>query len=115
MYYLCISLFSAERDGRMKQEANPAYTCTSIQEMLSLFLSCCSYATASNVTSAYSPCNVTSPFPQIFSEFVGLDGSVSAEKRPETLGKSVYENGILQGFQNQLLTPTHHLLLSDSL
>ena len=81
----------------MKQDTNPAYTCTSVQEMLSLFLSCCSYATASHVTSAYTPCNVTSPFPQIFSEFVGLDGSVSTEKR-QTLGKSAYEDGILQGF-----------------
>lgn len=99
MYNLCISSFSAQRDGSMKQDTNPAYTCTSIQEMLSLFLSCCSYATASHVTSAYSPCNVTSPFPQIFSDFVGLDGSVSTEKRQSPIGKSAYEGGILQGFQ----------------
>ena len=89
----------------MKQETNPAHTCTSIQEMLSLFLSCCSYATASHVTSAYSPCNVTSPFPQIFSDFIGLDGSVSTEKRQSHIGKSAYEDGILQGFQ-KLPTPT---------
>jgi len=89
----------------MKQDRNPAHTCTSIQEMLSLFLSCCSYATASRVTSAYSPCNVTSPFPQIFSDFVGLDGSVSTEKRQSHIGKSAYEDGILQGFQ-KLCTPS---------
>jgi len=99
MYNLCISSFSAQRDGSMKQDTNPAYTCTSIQEMLSLFLSCCSYATASHVTSAYSPCNVTSPFPQIFSEFVGLDGTVSTEKRQTQTGKSANEDGILQRFQ----------------
>jgi hypothetical protein len=105
MYNLCISSFSAQSDGSMKQVTNPAYTCTSIQEMLSLFLSCCSYATASHVTSAYSPCKVTSPFPQIFSEFVGLDGSVSTEKRHTQIGKSAYEDGILQRFQ-KLPTPT---------
>ncbi|KDR19639.1 protein misato homolog 1 isoform X2 [Zootermopsis nevadensis] len=71
---------------QMQQDRNPAYTCTSVQEMLSLFLTCCSYATASHVTSADSPCNVSSPFPQIFSEFVGLDGSVSTQKRPGNIG-----------------------------
>lgn len=79
--------FSAQRGGRMQQDTNPAYMCSTVQEMLSLFLSCCSYATASHVTSAYVPCNVTSPFPQIFSEFVGLDGSVRTEKRPGNIGK----------------------------
>jgi hypothetical protein len=57
------------------------------------------------VTSAYSPCNVTSPFPQIFSEFVGLDGSINTEKRQTQIGKSAYEDGMLQGFQ-KLPTPT---------
>lgn len=80
---LCIYLPSVQ----MQQDRNPAYTCTSVQEMLSLFLTCCSYATASHVTSADSPCNVSSPFPQIFSEFVGLDGSVSTQKRPGNIGK----------------------------
>lgn len=81
-----LRLRRAQRGGRMQQDTNPAYMCSTVQEMLSLFFSCCSYATASHVTSANVPCNVTSPFPQFFSEFVGLDGSVRIERRPQNIG-----------------------------
>jgi hypothetical protein len=87
LFHVFSALFSMTRDDRMHRNTNPAYMCSTVQEMLSLFLSCCSYATESHVTSAYTPCNVTSPFPQIFSEFVGVDGSVGSEKRPENIGK----------------------------
>jgi hypothetical protein len=93
-----VRLRSAQTDGSMKQDTNAAHTCTSIQEILSLFLSCCSYATASHVTSAYSPCNVTSPFPQIFSDFVGLDGSISTEKKQSHIG--VYSMPAIAGLHS---------------
>ncbi|PSN51241.1 Protein misato [Blattella germanica] len=79
-------LRSPQGDVRMQQDRNPAYTCANVQEMLNLFLSCCSYATASQVTAAQSPLKVLSPFPQIFSDFVGLDGSVNAVKRLQNVG-----------------------------
>ncbi|XP_047117531.1 protein misato [Schistocerca piceifrons] len=69
---------------------SPAYSCSSVQEMLSLFLSCCSYATASQVTTSEKPLAVTSPFPQFFSKMVTPNGSLSTKERPpETCVHSV--------------------------
>ncbi|XP_069672251.1 protein misato homolog 1 [Periplaneta americana] len=86
------------RSNRMQQDRNPAYMCANVQEMLNLFLSCCSYATASHVTSAQSPCKVTPPFPQIFTDSVGLDGSVNSNKRPENVG--VYSVPAISGLHS---------------
>nr|CAD7204007.1 unnamed protein product [Timema douglasi]CAD7397703.1 unnamed protein product [Timema poppensis] len=76
-------------------KSNQAYTCTSIKDMLSLFLSCCSYATLSHVTVANSACRVTAPFPQIYSDYVSIDGSISDTKRFENT--SVYSVPAIAG------------------
>nr|CAD7435366.1 unnamed protein product [Timema monikensis] len=79
-------------------KSNQAYTCTSIKDMLSLFLSCCSYATLSHVTVANSACRVTAPFPQIFSDYVSIDGSTSDTKRFENT--SVYSVPAIAGLHS---------------
>ncbi|XP_067002875.2 protein misato homolog 1 isoform X2 [Anabrus simplex] len=76
-------LRSPER--KVCDNSNPAYSCKTVQEMLALFLSCCSYATLSHVTTAEFSCRVAPPVPKIFSDVVGPYGSVEMMK---PLGKT---------------------------
>lgn len=65
---------------------NPAYRCTTVQEMISLFLSCCSYATASITHTADVPCKVAPPFPNLFSDNILRDGTVGTTPRTDNSG-----------------------------
>lgn len=49
-----------------KQRELPAYRCDTIEEMLSMYLSYTTEATANNVTVVHSPLPVKTPFPKIF-------------------------------------------------
>lgn len=57
---------------------NLSYTCTTIKELVQLYLSYCS-STVSNVTTAATPLKTKTPFPQIFSPHVSCLGSVDAK------------------------------------
>lgn len=70
-----------------KQREMPAYRCDSVQEMLTFYLSCSSYATASHVSSIETPMCVKTPFPNIFDEFVGTAGELLDVPRSRNQGK----------------------------
>lgn len=65
-----------------KQLDLPAYKTNSVQEMLSLYLSCSTYATASNVTVVNRGMSTRTPFPNLFDERLNGDGNVAASSRP---------------------------------
>nr|XP_023030368.1 protein misato [Leptinotarsa decemlineata] len=69
-----------------KQRELPAYRCDSIEEMLTLFLSYTSEATASNVTVVHKPLDVRNPFPRIFNRNIGQNGCVSEFERADGIG-----------------------------
>ncbi|XP_057656516.1 protein misato isoform X1 [Diorhabda carinulata] len=61
-----------------KQIELPAYRCNTIEEMLSLYLSYTTEATANNVTVVHSPLSVKTPFPKFFNN----NGSNQQENFP---------------------------------
>lgn len=75
-------IYSPKEDVR-----SPAYSCGSIQEMLSLFLSCCSYATVSQVSTIEKPVPVTPPYPQFFAPTIGKTGFISPNEQQKVKRK----------------------------
>ncbi|KAF2899962.1 hypothetical protein ILUMI_06229 [Ignelater luminosus] len=68
-----------------KQKDMPAYRCNSVNEMLSLYLSCNYFISATNVTTVTKGLSVKTPYPSIFDPFVGTDGNINNTPRPEHL------------------------------
>ncbi|CAG9820461.1 unnamed protein product [Phaedon cochleariae] len=66
-----------------KQRELPAYRCRTIEEMMAMYLSYSTQATASNVTVVHKGLDVRSTFPRVFRGEVGKDGVVSAFPRDE--------------------------------
>lgn len=77
---------------------SPAYSCGSIQEMLSLFLSCCSYATVSQVSTIEKPVPVTPPYPQFFAPTIGKTGFISPNEQQKV--KRVSNVPVLSGLHS---------------
>lgn len=69
-------------DKSKKQREMPAYRCETVQEMITFYLSCISYCTASNVCSISSPLSVQKPFPTIFDNTVSENGDILDFPRP---------------------------------
>lgn len=65
----------------------PAYKCESVTEMINFYLSCTTYATATNTTVVSRQIPVNTPFPNIFDQRVGVNGSIIAKDRPKHLCK----------------------------
>lgn len=65
----------------------PAYRCDSIAEMMQMYISYSTHATATNVTIVHKPLGVKNPFPKFFSECVDVDGQVIENPRPQELSK----------------------------
>lgn len=70
-----------------KQKEMAAYKCNTVKDMIDFYLSCTTYATASNLTTLEKPMPTKNPFPDIFDEFVGIDGNVYANSRLKETSK----------------------------
>lgn len=70
-----------------KQKGMAAYHCKTINEMLSLYVSCNSYNSATNVTSISQGLKVVSPYPKIFDGSVGVDGNITGVERLDRISK----------------------------
>ncbi|KAL1513144.1 hypothetical protein ABEB36_002599 [Hypothenemus hampei] len=73
-------------DKAGKQKDMAAYKCNTIREMLEFYLSCSTYATASNVTTMEKGVTVKNPFPDLFDKSIGINGNVTATQRLENTG-----------------------------
>lgn len=72
-----------------KQKDMPAYSCKSVKDMLTFYMSCTNYACATDVTTLEKGLNVSLPFPKIFDEIVGINGNIQTEPRLLGIGKSL--------------------------
>lgn len=70
-----------------KQRELPAYTSRNITDMLNMYLSYTTEATASNVTIVEKALDVRTPFPNIFGQELGITGNVSAKLRENGISK----------------------------
>ncbi|XP_018334955.1 protein misato-like [Agrilus planipennis] len=78
-------------ENRLKHSQNqqnlPAFKCNTVQEMLTYYMACTTYASANNVTVVDKALTVKTPYPDIFNAHVGIDGNIIADMRPEDSGK----------------------------
>ncbi|XP_044744875.1 protein misato [Coccinella septempunctata] len=68
-----------------RQKDLPAYKCKTVEEMLQFYLSCTTTLSLNHATSVSNSLEVGEPFPKIFDEFVGFNGSIIGCPRPSTL------------------------------
>lgn len=73
-----------QKAGKQKEMA--AYQCRNINEMLNLYLACNCHASATAVNVVYKGLNVSAPFPNIFDQFVDLDGNIIRKPRQANIG-----------------------------
>ncbi|XP_072393541.1 protein misato [Diabrotica undecimpunctata] len=92
-----------------KQRELPAYRCSSVNEMLALYLSYSTDATASNVTVADDPLTVKNPFPQIFKNNVGCHGYINENMSDNQRVESIpLLAGLHSGFEIGEMLETLH-------
>lgn len=60
-----------------KQQRMPAYKCSSVHEMMTLYFACSCHATATHLTDVKTPMNIKEPFPKIFNKNVYSNGDIS--------------------------------------
>lgn len=87
MQHLTLRGIQESRLKSTKQKDLPAYHCETVKDMLEFYLSCTTYATASHVTALNKPLPTRNPFPDIFDEWIGVDGNVNAIARTEHTSK----------------------------
>ncbi|CAK9805721.1 Protein misato [Anthophora quadrimaculata] len=60
----------------IKQMSKPAYRCSTVHEMMMLYLSCTCHASATYLSTISSPLNIKSPYPKIFNNNISETGDV---------------------------------------
>lgn len=65
------------------QMSKAAYKCSTVHEMMSLFLSCSCHASATHFTNISAPLTIKHPFPKIFNSHVMRNGNISETPNDE--------------------------------
>jgi hypothetical protein len=60
-----------------KQMAKPAYRCSSIHEMMTLYFACTSHASATYLSDIEAPLKISIPYPKIFNNNITEDGNIT--------------------------------------
>ncbi|CAL7946551.1 unnamed protein product [Xylocopa violacea] len=60
----------------MKQMSKPAYKCSTVHEMMTLYLACTCHASATYLANISSPLNIKPPYPKIFNNTVTETGDI---------------------------------------
>ncbi|XP_050584260.1 protein misato [Bombus affinis] len=60
----------------MKQMSKPAYRCSTVHEMMMLYLACTCHASATYLSNISSPLNIKPPYPKIFNNNITETGDV---------------------------------------
>ncbi|XP_003707902.1 misato mitochondrial distribution and morphology regulator [Megachile rotundata] len=61
----------------MKQMSKPAYRCSSVHEMMMLYLACTCHASATYLSTISSPLSIKEPFPKIFNNDITENGEIA--------------------------------------
>ncbi|XP_034173458.2 misato mitochondrial distribution and morphology regulator [Osmia lignaria lignaria] len=61
----------------MKQMSKPAYRCSTVHEMMTLYLACTCHASATYLSTISSALNIKDPFPKIFSNDITETGDIA--------------------------------------
>ncbi|EGI70724.1 PREDICTED: protein misato [Acromyrmex echinatior] len=61
-----------------KQISKPAYRCSSVHEMMTLYLACTCHASATYLSNIEAPLKITLPYPKIFNNNVTKDGNIAS-------------------------------------
>lgn len=89
MQSLALRGISEKRLKRPMQEAakrqieNPAYKCSTVHEMMSLYLNYTCHSSASHLTNIEQALEIKDPYPRLFNNNVGHDGNLSNAIRTE--------------------------------
>lgn len=75
-----------ERRLKKDEKNMNAFKCKNVEEMLSYYVACNSYGSATHVTSVEHRMNIRTPFPRYFDGTLGIDGDVQESPRPPGLG-----------------------------
>lgn len=60
-----------------KQISKPAYRCSSVHEMMTLYLACTCHASATYLCNIEAPLKIVEPYPKIFNNNVTEDGNIA--------------------------------------
>ncbi|EZA51335.1 hypothetical protein DMN91_002071 [Ooceraea biroi] len=60
-----------------KQMSKPAYRCSSVHEMMTLYLACTCHASATYLSDVEAPLKISIPYPKIFNNNVTEDGNIA--------------------------------------
>lgn len=60
-----------------KQVSMPAYKCSTVHEMMSFYLACSCYASATHLTNIEAPLQIRDPYPNIFQDNVYKNGNIT--------------------------------------
>ncbi|XP_031847149.1 misato mitochondrial distribution and morphology regulator [Nomia melanderi] len=80
----------------MKQMSKPAYRCSTVHEMMTLYLACTSHASATYLSTISSPLKIKDPYPKIFNKNVTATGDII----DWPLGNEVTSVPVMAGFHS---------------
>lgn len=95
----------------MKQMSKPAYRCSTVHEMMTLYLACTCHASATYLSNVSSPLNIRPPYPRIFDNNVNENGDilgwpVGADVKSVAVMAGLHSGSTLSGMYESL---HHHL------
>jgi len=97
----------------VKDSKNPSHHCTSVRDMLKLYLSFCNHVRMTEVYAFDSCLKTTAPFPNIFSERIDQHGFVATSSKPST--RAVAKSTAIGGLHNSdSMREMLIMLISDS-
>ncbi|XP_033211026.1 protein misato isoform X2 [Belonocnema kinseyi] len=79
-----------------KQVEKAAYRCSTVHEMMSLFLSCSCHASATHLTNITAPLGIKHPYPKIFNQNVHKNGDVA----DSSVGEDVQSVAVMAGLHS---------------
>ncbi|XP_046489750.1 protein misato isoform X1 [Neodiprion pinetum] len=78
------------------QQRKAAYSCSSVHEMMTLYLACSCHATATHLTNLKAPLTIKEPYPNIFNNNIHQNGDLS----PWPVGEEVKSVPVLAGLHS---------------
>ncbi|XP_032679851.1 protein misato isoform X2 [Odontomachus brunneus] len=97
-----------------KQISKPAYRCSSVHEMMTLYLACTCHASATYFSDVEAPLKIVDPYPKIFNNNVTEDGSIAGwpvgtDVKSVAVMAGMHSNGSIAAMYETLLKQTKRI------